>query len=273
MISILHNGSFVVLVALVLAASLLACGDPKVNLALATAEEKFRIAMKDYENEDYKEAGEKFNTIVLQEPTSEFADDAQFYIGECHFHNGEFLLAAFQFNRLRSNFPNSPYYRRALLRTAEAYSVSSPSFERDQSDTRTAIAQYEAYVRLYPEDSLTSFAQSEIHSLRSKLARKEYSIAEQYARLEDYKAAIIYYDRVIELYPDTEYNHEAIVARIRALQAMDRDQDARDAINQYLQQHPGRSALPQLRQMLNDLDGRMDYPVLNGSPSSSRLSE
>lgn len=230
------------------------CGDPRINLATAGPAERFQRAMKDFENEDYKEAIEKFNTVILQDPTSEYADDAQYYLGESHFRDGEYLLAAFQFNRLRSNFPNSPFYRLALLRTAEAYSHSSPNYERDQSDTRTAISQYEAFLRLYPEDSLATSARQEILVLRTKLARKEFSIAEQYSGMDEFRAAIIYYERVIELYPDTEYNEKATIGRIRALQAMNRSQEARDAINQYIQEHPASSMTTQMRQLLNELD-------------------
>ncbi len=240
-------------VLLILPALASSCGDPKINLATATPAERFQWAMKDFEREDYKGAIEKFNTVILQDPTSEFADDAQFYLGESHFRDGEYLLAAFQFNRLRSNFPNSPFYRQALLRTAEAYAQTSPNFERDQTDTRTAIGQYEAFLRLYPEDSLATVARQEILRLRTKLARKEFSIAEQYAGMDEHRAALIYYERVIELYPDTEYSEKATIGKIQVLQSLDRGQEARDAINQFMQEHPSSSATPQMRQMLNEL--------------------
>ncbi len=230
-----------------------ACGDPRVNLSMISPEEKFRLAMIDFENDDFKEAQEKFTAIIIQDPTSPWADDAQFYLGEAHFRNDEYLLAAFQYNRLRSNFPNSPFYRQALFRTAEAYEKSSPNLERDQTDTRTAIAQYEAFVRLYPGDSLAPSAREHITVLRTKLANKEFSIAEQYWRMDEYHSALIYYDRVIELYPDTPYHERSIIGRIRALQQLERDQEARDAIDRYIQENPNSSTSPQLRQLKSDL--------------------
>jgi len=248
------NVSFRV-VALLLApfALLSACGDTKVNLASMSAAEKFKLAMRDFDEEDYKEAQEKFTAIIIQDPASEYADDAQFYLGESHFRNGEYLLAAFQFNRLRTTFPNSPFYRRALFRTAEAYGRSSPGFERDQSDTKTAITQYESFLRLYPGDSLAPSARAQIAELRTKLALKEFSVAEQYWKMEEYRAALIYYDRVIELYADTDLHEQAVVGRIRALQKLDRDQEARDAMSRYMNDNPAVQANPRMRQLQIEL--------------------
>jgi outer membrane protein assembly factor BamD len=237
----------------VFALGIAACSGSGSSTARKTTEELFREGMKDLENRDFKDAQEKFSTVMLQDPSSEYADDAQYYLAESYFQDGDYKLAAFNYNRLRSAFQSSPFYRLALFRSAEAYDRASPSYDRDQSDTKTAIGVYQSFLNLYRGDSLATLASERILGLKTKLAQKEFSIAEQYWKLDEFKAAMMYYERVIELYPDTEYHQRAVVGRIKALQKLNRNQEAIDAMNKYVKEDPTRSSSPQMRQLQSEL--------------------
>lgn len=192
---------------------LISCGGSDDAAKTMTTEDHFRKGMAALEDNDYEKAKEQFEVILLQDPASEFADDAQFNLGETHYRSKAYRLAAFHYSRVLKDFPSSPYYKRALFLTGECYGEVSAQFEREQTQTESAIAQYRAFVQFFPSDSLTQVAQARIVELRTKLAQRDYSVASQYLDREEYKAAELYFQRVIDRYSDTEYYAKALQGR------------------------------------------------------------
>lgn len=201
---------------------LAACSDGAQTVRLTNTAEQFQQGMAALEDEDYQEAEQIFNTIILQDPASEYADDAQFYLAESHFRDGDYKLAAFNYNRLRTSFPNSPFFKEAFFKSGESYYFSALSYDRDQRESRYALDVYRSFASIYAVDSLASVAKERMKEIENKLAQKEFMTAELYFKMEDYKAAVIYYDRVIELYPDTEYASQAAQRRTLAQREVDK---------------------------------------------------
>lgn len=232
---------------------LAACSDSSQTLNSITTEERFRRGMEELEDEDYQEAQQVFNTIILQDPASDYADDAQFYLAESYFRNGEYKLAAFNYNRLRTSFPNSPFYKQAFFRSGEAYYYSALSYDRDQRESKFAIDVYRAFSTYYGADSLAPVAKARIKELENKLAQKDYMTAELYWRMDEYAAALVYYDKVIESNPGTEYFQLAAVGKIKALRELDRRSEALDAARKFISENPSSMMLGQVRQLQQEL--------------------
>lgn len=186
------------------------CGGSDSAVDEVTTAERFEKGMAELEDGDYQTAAEQFEVILLQDPASEYADDAQYYLGETHYRNESYKLAAFHFNRVTRDFPSSPHYKRALYLTGECYYEVSPQFERDQTETENAIRQFEAFRKIYPRDSLSTVAQDRIESLRSKLAHRLYYIADHYMNRDEYEAAEIYFQRLVDEFPGSEYYSPAL---------------------------------------------------------------
>lgn len=199
--------------ALLCGALLTSCGGSDEALKSMSTEEHYKKGMAALEDKDYEKAKEQFEVILLQDPASEFADDAQFHLGETHYRNKEYRLAAFHYSRVLKDFPSSPYYKRALFLTGECYYEVSAQYEREQTQTENAITQYRAFVQFFPSDSLAQVAQTRIVDMRTKLAHRDYSVASQYLDRDEYKAAELYFQRVIDRYPDTEYYAKALQGR------------------------------------------------------------
>lgn len=204
---------------------LAACGGSDDAVKSMSTEEHYRKGMAALEDKDYEKAKEQFEVILLQDPASEFADDAQFHLGETHYRNKEYRLAAFHYSRVLKDFPSSPYYKRALFLTGECYYEVSAQYEREQTQTENAIAQYRAFVQFFPGDSLTQVAQTRIVDMRTKLARRDFTVASHYLDREEYKAAELYFQRVIDRYPDTEFYGKALEGREEVRKNLGVDQD------------------------------------------------
>ena len=203
-----------------------------------TAEQVFDDAMALFKNEDYQEAEKLFETIRLQYPASQYADDAQFYLGESNFLRKEYIYAAYNYNMLRKIYPQSDYSKESLFKTGLCYYKLSPPYDRDQEYTTKAIQSFSEFKTIYPEDSLAGKALDYIKELREKLAHREYFTALLYNKLYSPVSALIYFDSVIDNYSDTNYYEPAMFGKIETLFSMKRNDSALSLIDLYKKLFP-----------------------------------
>jgi len=228
---------------------LVSCGGSKLPDS-TNPEEIFQAGVRFLENKDYNEAKQMFDLIIIQYPASQWADDAQFYLGEVSFRKGEYIVAAFSYNRLRRQFPGSPFTKEALYKTAMCYYNMSPTYDRDQEYTRKAIEAFQEFQYLYPDDELYKEASNKITELRNKLAYREYFTAELYMKLQSPISAVIYYDSVINSYSDTDYFEPAMYGKISALIYMKKYKEASSTFLAYKSNFPNSEKIQILEKML-----------------------
>jgi outer membrane protein assembly factor BamD len=221
-----HRHTLLFLATVLFAALLGACAAADEVVRSSPTEQRFREAMAEFEDEDYEESRKLFEAIVLQDPASEYADDAQYYLAESYFLDGDYHLAAYAYNRVRS-FPNSPFYKLAIFKTGDSYYNSAEPYDRDQKETRAAIDHFRSFVQAYQGDSLSTIAQSRIRELRNRLAEKDYRTAEIYRSLDDPTAAIVYYAKTMDEYFDTDFYALAVAGKLASLCELERAADAR----------------------------------------------
>jgi outer membrane protein assembly factor BamD len=222
-----------------------------------TAEMRFEKAKALFDDEDYLEAINEFSVITLQHQGTAYADDAQYYLGECRFQRGEFLLAAFEYQQLMRNMPASPLVPDAQYKLGFCYYELSPKSSLDQQYSLKAIDEFQSFVEYYPGNPFATDAEQKIKELNSKLAKKEYDTARLYATLEYYRASVIYYDLVIEKYHDTDYAPLAYIGKAEALVERKRFLEARKVLERFLSLFPGNVLQSRATRMLEDIDERL----------------
>lgn len=198
----------------------------------------YKRAVEEFDDNDLFEAQKLFDLIKLQYPASEYADDAQYYLASINYKRKEYVLAAFNYNYLRRQYPQSNYSKEALYKAAICYVELSPPFDRDQDYTRKAILALNDFQKEYPKDSLSIDADNKIKTLRNKLAEREYRIAEQYRILLAPRASLVYFDAVIDDYPDTEFGESSFVNKIEILTELKRYDEALSTCSLYDRFYP-----------------------------------
>lgn len=229
------------------------CGSTEETINM-NAEERFTYAKNLYDNEDYEEAVNEFTNIVLQYPGSPVVDDAQYYLGMTRFQRKEYILAAYEFSKLIKNMPASELVAVSQYQLAECYYFLSPDFTLDQKYTRSAIKEFQSFIDYFPTDPKVPDAEVKLNELNDKLAHKEYNTAYIYEKLEDYKAALQYYNNVIEIYHDTKYAPMAMYSKIKVLIARNRNPEAFDEINRFLSRYPDDNKIKELQDLRNALE-------------------
>lgn len=171
-----------------------------------TAEEVFNEGLRLFNEREYTEALSYMDMIKLQYPGSGYADKAQYYTAEINFIREEYILASFNYSRVRTVYPGSEFAKISLYKAGLAQYLMSPDHHKDQEYTIKAIKTLQDYQFFYPEkDSLYNRTEEMITECRNKLGEKDYRIAELYTTLRSYRSALIYYESVIRNYEDTRY--------------------------------------------------------------------
>lgn len=227
-----------------------------------SAEQRYKLGMSYFNDEEYLEAIEEFKVVTLQFGGTQWADDAQFAMAEARFVRGEFILAAYEYDVLLRTMPTSEFVRLARFRKATCYFESSPSADLDQEYTRKAIDEYQTFLEYHGTDSLAAMADQRIRELTAKLAQKDFDSGIIYLRMSYNKAATYYFDLVLEKYHDTPFAEPAYVRKAEALVNRKRYDEAELVLTRFLDRFPGSALRQEAEQLLQSArDGKKTKPA------------
>ena len=213
-----------------------------------TPQAAFEKGKELYDRGKFDRAVEYFQLVFDFGRTNPMADDAQFYLAQSYFQSRQYLLSANEFTRFVELYRTDDRVEEGEYLRAESYYQLSPRYQRDQTDTKTALNYMRLYLSKYPSGQYTAEIGEKIDELRSKLARKQFETGEHYERRELYEAAGLSYLAVLEDYPDSGYADDALAGAVRTFKLFadasipskrqERYQMAADAYQQLVQLFP-----------------------------------
>jgi outer membrane protein assembly factor BamD len=251
--------------ALLAAALAAACASVDRPLAPATPEDQLRIARLRYDNRDYAEAITLLNGYIQYRPDAADLDEAHFLLGMAHVQRKEWPLAAGEFVVVTSDFPDSPRLPDAHYWLGLSYWRQSRAAPYDQDPTRRALSQWQRFLALYPDHPRAAEARGYQLEGRSRLAEKALRNGRLYLTLKQYGPAIIYFDEVIEEFPDTRWVDWARVGRAEALRGQKKTSEARLGLEQALPGLKDPEARAKAEELLRKLPSS-PAPAADGAP-------
>lgn len=228
-----------------------------VDTTNMTGQNRLSYAIKLYNDEDYLEAINELQAILLQYPGSSISDDAQFYLAKTRFARSEYIMAAFEFSKLIKNMPASEFVPESQYMLAECYYELSPNYNLDQKYTKKAIQEFQAFIDFFPTNDRVPEAEKKIDQLNNKLAEKTFSIARIYQKMDYMKAALIYYEDVIETYHDTPYAPMAMYYKINVLIDRNRNDDALSEISKFIARYPDSKYVEDVKNIQSKLESQL----------------
>ncbi len=130
-----------------------------------SAQEIYNMAYADYLKGNFQLAIDGFKIYVDNFSQSPFADNALYWIGECHFSQKEYEQAIDRFNELILNFSLGDKIPAAYLKKG----ISLMELERNDE----ALTVFKLLVSKYPLEDETKIAQEKIKELTSKNERHQ----------------------------------------------------------------------------------------------------
>lgn len=181
----------------------------KQVLAPLEPADEFERAMSFFENRKYNDAALAFQRIIFYHPSSDYVDDAQFWLARSYFEKKEYTQAIIEFEYFIRNFSTSPLVEEAYLYRVRSYLSKAPRYYKDQTETKKAVELLDEFLTRFPNSQYTNEVRDLILSARNRLAKKEVENGKLYLKLNEHDAALIYFEYVIETYPEADVSGEA----------------------------------------------------------------
>ena len=153
-------------------------------------------------------------------PGSHLVDDAQYLLAEAYLCDKDYVTAVFEYERLLNEFPTSPFVDKARYQIAMCYFRQSRDLHHDQEETHKAIREFRRFAEDFPASDLSTDALQRVTELRSKLARQNLMIAENYLKWSNPLSAERYCTLILNEFPDTDVLPEARFTMARAKRKM-----------------------------------------------------
>jgi outer membrane protein assembly factor BamD len=234
--------------ALVLGVLTLACGPKRNTVPPGTAQPDRYLLNRG--NEELKEnnwfnAREYFRQIVDNYPQSQLRPDAKLGIGDTYLGEGTteaLVLAGGEFREFLTFYPTNPRADYAQFKLAQSHAKQMRAAERDQSETKEAIKEFEVFFQRFPNSPLLPEVKKQWREARDRLSEASYRVGLFYFRSRYWLGAI---------------------SRFREVLKEDAGYSRRDALYYYLAESLARSdnkaeAIPYYERLLKEFE-QSDY--------------
>jgi outer membrane assembly lipoprotein YfiO len=190
-------------------------------------EREYKIAEKFMAGEKRKAAGftlpvenpaiEIFTKVVENSVYGPRAAVAQYKLGLVLRGLSRYYEAEEAFNKVVSNYPNSEWAAAAKFQIASCRASTSKGADYDQGAAKEAKEKFEDFVKEHSDAVLSRDAEKNIAQLKEKEAESAYNIGVFYEKQKAYESAKIYYQDVIDGYPDSAWAAKAL-EKLQALE-------------------------------------------------------
>jgi outer membrane protein assembly factor BamD len=193
------------------------CSEYDKVLKEGSSKEKYDLAQKLYEEGKYERAINLFEKAKISYRGTPQAERITYFLAEANFKSRDYLLAAYYYETFVKSYPESSKLEEAWYKKAYCYYLDSPNYSLDQTNTKEAIKEMQKFINTFPASDKLGEANGIIQELILKLERKEFEIAVQYMKLEDYQAADIAFGNFLNDFPGSKYREDAYFMKFKSL--------------------------------------------------------
>jgi outer membrane protein assembly factor BamD len=163
------------------------------------------------------ETAKMFDKIVNNGPYSDVAPHAQLRMGAAHEKGKDYAEAVKAYGTAADRYHDQPDIAAdALYREGISWQKQAATAEYDQSTAGQSIAAYTDFMTLFPDDKRVPEVQKSITGLKSEQVHGNFIIAQFYENSKKWAGAVVYYNEVLQLDPNSAYAAQAR-QRIEAL--------------------------------------------------------
>lgn len=146
-----------------------------------------------------------FEVIVHTAPYSDYAPLSLMNASRGYKMINENEAAIDALDRMINTYPRNVLTPDAYLKIAQTHASLVDGPQYDQASTKEAITYYEDYMILFPGDAGMVSAEKGLANMKKTLALSKLTMADYYLKYRhNFKAAKIFYNEAITVYPDSE---------------------------------------------------------------------
>ena len=167
-------------------------------------------AMKYYQREKWKQAGDLFEAVQAYYVGDVREDSIAFFTARSRYKGKDFVDATVRLDEFRRKFGRSIFIEDAEGMLAMCHYYLAPDATRDQTVTGEAIIAFSEFIERYPNSTRVETFNELITELTERLKTKAYLNAYTYYKIQRYKSAVIALRNALKLYPDTPHREEIL---------------------------------------------------------------
>lgn len=171
---------------------------------------KFEMATKLYDSGKYSNAIRLFEQIAPAYRGKPQAEKLFYMFAQSYYKTKQYYLSGYQFESFASGYPKSEKIEESSFLGAKSFSMLSPIYSLDQTDTFKAIEKLQIFIDSYPDSEYSVEANKLLKELNQKIEKKVFENAKGYNTILDYKSAIVSLDNFMNDYPGTPFKEEAL---------------------------------------------------------------
>jgi len=198
----------------------------------------FRLATGEYAENEFGNAAEAVDRILLFHADWARLADARMLLADVRYAEGDYLTARTEYQRFLDRYGGHRDAVIAAMGVCRSLAELSPDMPRDQVFTRDAITVCRNVLLVYQGTPQSIEAAGLATNMRLKLAEKEFMTADFYSRRELWDSAIKYYEFVASLYSETEFAPKSLAGIYYANVAIGYEDEAEAAKQRLLDTYP-----------------------------------
>ena len=176
----------------------------------STPAELMSEAMEDFNDGKFEAATEIFQKIKDRYPYSKFAINAEIKMADALYERDLFDEAYDEYTEFEKLHPKNPSIPYVLFQKGMCHFSRVKSFDRTQSFTHKARAEFERLIKRYRRSPFAERARRKVRECYIRLAEHEVYVGNFYYKMEKYGPAMQRYLYLIEHYPDVGQYYEAL---------------------------------------------------------------
>jgi outer membrane protein assembly factor BamD len=198
---------FAVLLSIVLLSAAAGCASKESPVPPGTSQpDKFLMdrGNEELKEENWLQSREYYRQIVDNYPQSPLRPDAKLGIGDTYLGENTteaLVLAGNEFREFLTFYPTNARADYAQFKLAMSHYEQMRAPERDQSETKEAIKEFEVFFERYPNSPLTPEVRKHWREARDRLSEASYRVGLFYFRSRWYPGAIDRFREVLKQDP------------------------------------------------------------------------
>ncbi len=157
-------------------------------------------------------ARQYFQQVIDNYPQSPFRPDAKLALGDAYLGEAtteSYVYAATEFREFIQFYPTHARADYAQYKLAMSHFNQMRAPQRDQTETREAIREFNAFFERYPQSMLTPEVRQKWRIARDRLSEASYRVGQYYFRARWYPGAIDRFREILK--DDPEYSGRDVI--------------------------------------------------------------
>ena len=192
---------------------------------------KFDAGKKSFEKGRDPEAQEKLRDISVNCAAYDYAEEAQYMLGESHHRTEQWMEAQTEFQILVDHWERTRYLDEARWKIVHAAYQQAPSWDRDPALIESALMKAEEFLADYSTGEQADSARDLREDLIGRLADRRYETAKLYLKMDEPQAATIYYQLLLKEFPQSKRVPVARMEMAKAYAMLDQFERATETLD------------------------------------------